>query len=573
MKKITNYSLALGFLMLGAQVGHSQIFNWAKTATNRTGITADNNANTYVFSETSIEKRNSAGTLQWTSEIDNFFPLDCVSDNLGNLYLTGYYFSDRSDSDVAWNGPGKSVRVGAGNISVPWTQVPDNNIIGHKMVFVKVNTSGNAVWAKTFSTATDFSMGRSLATDQSNNVYLVAKGATGMNFGPAGTLTGSNPLFLLKVDASGNEVFVKNISSSFAGLDNAPYNEIDVNSSGEIVVASTFSGTRTFNPNGTPTSLTSSGSDDIFIARYSSAGAFQWVKRIGGTGTEDHCTALIDEAGNTYCGGLFAGTVDFNPDAGVANLVSAGNTDMYIMSLNSSGVYRFAERIGGTGAEGFFNMIQTDFDLIVAGGFSGTVDFDPTAATNNMTSAGGKDIFTLTLSKAGVSSPGICYKVGGVNDDVATDICRRKQWNSLTYFECGYFNGTVDFNPTATTTNLVSSVSTPFVTMLTLDTTSGLITNPSDEEGEAVSSVLGLDNNTTQNTVIYPNPFTTTVDLFTSKETTAVTVYDVQGKVVFEDTNLQGQTRLDLSALKRGSYVAIITTQNGEIIQKKINKL
>ena len=60
----------------------------------------------------------------------------------------------------------------------------------------------------------------------------------------------------------------------------------------------------------------------------------EWAKRMGGTEYDNATSIAIDAAGNVYTTGFFSGTADFDPGAGVSNLISAGNHDIFISKLS-----------------------------------------------------------------------------------------------------------------------------------------------------------------------------------------------------------------------------------------------
>ncbi|MFZ1457327.1 MAG: SBBP repeat-containing protein, partial [Saprospiraceae bacterium] len=73
-----------------------------------------------------------------------------------------------------------------------------------------------------------------------------------------------------------------------------------------------------------------------------------WAKQFGGTGLVFSKDLAIDDDNNIYSMGHFNGTADFNPSLlGVHNITSAGNNDVYISKLNSSGNFVWAKAISG----------------------------------------------------------------------------------------------------------------------------------------------------------------------------------------------------------------------------------
>ncbi|MEN9440201.1 MAG: hypothetical protein RLZ33_277, partial [Bacteroidota bacterium] len=76
-----------------------------------------------------------------------------------------------------------------------------------------------------------------------------------------------------------------------------------------------------------------------------------WGKSIGSTGADYARSIFVDAAGNSFIVGQFTGTVDFDPGAGVQNLTSAGGSDVFILKLNSAGNYSFVKRVGGGGED------------------------------------------------------------------------------------------------------------------------------------------------------------------------------------------------------------------------------
>jgi hypothetical protein len=60
----------------------------------------------------------------------------------------------------------------------------------------------------------------------------------------------------------------------------------------------------------------------------------------------------VNGAGFITTVGGFSGTIDFDPNAGVNNLISAGSGDVFIARYNANGVYVWAYRIGDVNFDG-----------------------------------------------------------------------------------------------------------------------------------------------------------------------------------------------------------------------------
>ncbi|MEQ8907935.1 MAG: SBBP repeat-containing protein [Vicingaceae bacterium] len=115
--------------------------------------------------------------------------------------------------------------------------------------------------------------------------------------------------------------------------------------------------------------------------------------------------------------------------------------------------FDWARSIGGNGYD-FGNSIKVDAsgNIYTTGHFEGTVDFDPGAGTTNLTSSGSKDVFVQKLDPSGNFVWAKSF--GGSSFDNGVSIQVDASGNIYTL---GGFQGTVDFDPGAGTTNLTSA--------------------------------------------------------------------------------------------------------------------
>jgi hypothetical protein len=296
-----------------------------------------------------------------------------------------------------------------------------------------------------------------------------------VDFDPgAGTTTltsgGGSDVFVLKLDSSGDFVWAKSVGG--AGFDQGW--RLAVDSSGNVHVAGIFLGTADFDPGAGTTNLTSVGPGtgslyDVFALKLTSSGDFVWAKSVGSEGTDALRGLSLDSAGNLILSGYFDGTADFDPGAGTTNLTStlesggASSEDGFVLKLDSSGDFVWAKSVGGSLRDEFRGVaVDNSGNVYVTGGFRGTVDFDPGAGTTNLTTPmtvpinqfqqaeSSQDAFVLKLNSAGNFV--WVKQLGGSAD---SDVGEALSVDSSGYVHTvGVFQGTVDFDPGAGTTNL-----------------------------------------------------------------------------------------------------------------------
>ncbi len=101
---------------------------------------------------------------------------------------------------------------------------------------------------------------------------------------------------------------------------------IVADTSGNVYVTGYFQGTIDFDPGVGTYNLTSvSGTNDIFLAKYSSIGALVWANAFGATSSQSAYCITIDLSSNIYIGGQHSGsTFDWDPGPGVYSPVGTG---------------------------------------------------------------------------------------------------------------------------------------------------------------------------------------------------------------------------------------------------------
>lgn len=228
---------------------------------------------------------------------------------------------------------------------------------------------------------------------------------------------------------------------------------IAVDANGNVYTTGAFEATADFDPGPGVYNLTSAGGSDIFISKLDANGNFVWTKQMGGTANDQGLSIIVDANGNVYTTGVFRGTVDFDPGAGVYNLTAVVGNDVFISKLDVNGNFLWAKQMG-SGGNTRSNSIALDANgnIYTTGNFQNTADFDPGAGVYNLTSIVGNDVFISKLDANGnfIWAKQIECASTNWSNSIAVDA-------SENVYTTGYFQGTADFDSGFGTYNLTSA--------------------------------------------------------------------------------------------------------------------
>ncbi|MBK7390104.1 MAG: SBBP repeat-containing protein [Bacteroidetes bacterium] len=331
-----------------------------------------------------ILKLTSQGDFIWANNLGNQYStnlsVSIVTDSSKNIYFSGQ-ITDTVDFDL---GPGV------------YNLISDPTI--NRTFIACFDSSSNFVFAKLLD--------RFIITNLSimTNNSLVASGefSVTVDFDPGPlfyTLAPPNSKagFLARYDLTGNFNYAKIIGGkSLATLN------IDVNSN--IFMTGYFDKTTDFDPSQAVSQLfTQVNLECIFLCKIDSSGNLKWVK--GSKGSQAYpYDQDVDQDGNFYTTGYFAGNVDFDPDTSSFFLNYTGDKDVFIQKINSSGQLAWAKSFGGNDAEfGYKVKSDNSGNVYISGTFYGTIDCDPGPAIYNLTPPGilPKSTFLLKLDESG----------------------------------------------------------------------------------------------------------------------------------------------------------------------------
>ena len=273
-----------------------------------------------------------------------------------------------------------------GNIFVISSGGAWNNYNG---LIYKYSPNGELLWYRQFG-GSEHDYGTSISVDNVGNVYVTGQFQGTADFGSFNLIsTGGMDIFIAKIDSDGNWLWVKHTGSNSDDYGRS----ISVDNVGNVYVTGSFAGTASF---GT-TTLSSSGSNDIFIAKMDSEGNWLWAEGAGGSSTDVGYSISVDNDGDVYVTGYFEGTADF----GNISLSTEGAQDIFVAKIDSSGNWVWAERAGGQTNDYSQSISVTNNGVYITGNFSTLADFGPYTLSSNDIGTNQRDIFIAKLDKNG----------------------------------------------------------------------------------------------------------------------------------------------------------------------------
>lgn len=504
-------------------------------STGKFGATADFDPGAGVYNLTAaggslggyeifVSKLDSSGNFVWAKQMggtDGETGRAITLDDSANVIIAGQ-FAATSDFD-------------------PGPDTFNLTVTGYIDLFIsKLDSSGNFIWAKQIG-SNGFDVATSVVTDASGNVYVAGYFDQTADFDPnAGTFNltsaGGSDIFILKLDAAGNFVWVKQIGGS--SIDECLSLAID--GSGNLCTSGSFSGTVDFDSGAGTFNLVSSASSAMFILKLDTTGNFVWAKTIGSNSFDKANSIATDAFGNVYTTGSFRANAfgansDFDPGVDTFNLTPVGDDDIFISKLDANGNFVWAKQIGGTlDDEATCISLDASGNVYTTGGFISTVDFDPNSGISNLT-ASSIDVFILTLDTAGNFV--WAKQIGGSSACLGYSIAIDAPGNIYT---AGSFAGTADFDPVSGPLNLTTAGGNDiFITKHGAGTFTG------------ISEAL-LKNDI----IIYPNPTTDFITVRNSSDKIiTATIFEISGRMIYTMNILSGETTIPMKEFSKGVYI------------------
>lgn len=309
------------------------------------------------------------------------YAYDMVIDNEGYIYSVGM-FSNTVDFNY---GP----------------EIDELTSLGETDGFIlKTDSIGNFQWVIPIA-GVNLEKCFGIGLDAVGNIYVGGQYGSTVDFDPgpgiATMTTLSNRTFVLKLDANGAFVWVRNSNSRLYGFDVSP--------DGIVVNSGSFTGTVDFDPG---PALFNLGSDygSAYGQVLDSDGNFLMAVGFNSGFDESSSACLIDDNNNVWITGTFGGTLDFDPGPGVFNLSAVLSSNIFVSKYSVDGTLLWADAFDAAdGAADEVTAITNDIagNIYLGGDFFGTVDFDmgPDVATVTSNIGGSSDGYLLKITNDG----------------------------------------------------------------------------------------------------------------------------------------------------------------------------
>jgi hypothetical protein len=363
-------------------------------------------------------------TWQWAHNIgsnDQDIGTSIISDKMGNLYVTGSYrgspcyfqtdtigrvdFSDffLMKYDNAGNevwikhlAGNNSPTLDAGIAGISYDSINDYIYIcgvwGGIAFVSKCDLAGNFLWTKQPVWSGGNSVAYGIAVDNNGDIYMSGENSSTTTFGSFVVGRGG---FIAKYDPTGNCLWAQHKFRYL--LPNAPSelkpNGIKIYNSTILVAGNGYNDTIVVD---TITAITQ-GSHSSAIAAFDLNGNIKWLKLDATPNGYPGYDFSIDNKGNSYVGGMFAGTANFD----TLVLTNPMQYDAFFAKYNINGKRQWIQQLHATGGAQCNNVCtNANGDTYFTGYFKGTANFGAYQITSASPTT--QDMFAARYDSSGV---------------------------------------------------------------------------------------------------------------------------------------------------------------------------
>ena len=301
--------------------------------------------------------------------------LDVVTDDNGNIYVTGY-------SNVSWGTP---INTSSG---------------GYDAFVARLDSSGSLIW-NTFMGGSGTDRGWAIAADNNSNAYVT--GVSNKKWGlPVRPYSGNTDAFVAKLNTNTGSL---NWHTFLGGTAFDRGVAIIANGNGFVHMVGVSDGSW-----GSPV-RSYANSNDVFAVRLNeNTGSLTWNTFLGGTGFDEGTTMSLDDNGRVYIAGYS------DASWGSPTRAYSSGFDAFVVRLETDGELGWNTFLGAAGEDFGRGVTMTGSGDIYVGGASTSTWGSPVRSYTS-----GTDAFIIRLD----SNTGTLIWntfLGGTGDDQGEDI-------------------------------------------------------------------------------------------------------------------------------------------------------
>ncbi len=364
-------------------------------------------------------------------------------DSTGNFYVSGTFRDGPVDFGVPSNG--------------------DDMLSGTYLM--KLDSSQNPLWVLRwtydFSTSVPFVLINDLMVDSNDNIVAVGSFGGTVDLDPTTNTDsrasgGPRDAHMIMINSNGTVGNILTWGSTF--FEDYSYS-VDMDSTGNIYVGGTFMSSLDLDPTEGEYIVTYGfNRTHAFVTKFTETGGFTWSKTYETTASSSSGNYVqyshinVDVNGNVYSLGRFRGiNIDFDPSASTDIFSEYNGGSIYISKLDINGNYQWTKTItsqdyidvvdGGLDSDSLGNVVlggtfSTDGDVALLDPNNQTIEYSSISSTD--------DVFLIKLDATGDTTWVKTY--GGSSWDSLKGLTINLEDNIFVF---GYFDDTVDFDPSA----------------------------------------------------------------------------------------------------------------------------
>jgi len=332
-----------------------------------------------------ISKYSDRSIQRWIKQIGSSaddYVSDLIVDSNNNIYITGYTYGDLGGTNAG----------------------------GADLFATKLDSEGSVLWTKQFGTVDD-DTGTGISIDSNGDIVISAYSFNGFDVHAS---NGGHDVVALKLNSDGAQIWSQQIGS----IENDITTDIAIDSSDNVYITGYTLGDLSGSGN--------TGSADIFVSKFDSAGTLLFTKQTGSVLDDMAQSLAINQSDNS----IYLAGFSFD---GLNGNTHSGNADQVILKFDNSGTLVWTQQFGSDVDDRAYGIhVDSNQNIMVSGYTFGTVEGD---------NSGGYDI---TLSQFDTTGNRVWLnQFGSTEDDFGFATISDSNNNIYT---TGFTSGVLDEN-------------------------------------------------------------------------------------------------------------------------------